>query len=82
MTFGGGCGCPRRAVMWEQSSGRGGGGPVRGEAGRASRKRHASRAEEVCGSGACVDRSAVDRERQGQACGIFLVKSHFFRRLP
>jgi hypothetical protein len=55
---------------------------VRGEAGRASRKRHASQAEEVCGNGASVDRSAVDRERQGQACGIFLVKSRFLRRLP
>jgi hypothetical protein len=48
-----GRGCRRRArqcgvhtVRWEQSSGRGEGGPVRGEAGRASRKRHASRAEE------------------------------------
>jgi hypothetical protein len=55
---------------------------VRGEAGRASRKRHASRAEDVCGSGASVDRSMVERERQGWACGIFLVKSRFFRRLP
>jgi hypothetical protein len=55
---------------------------VRGEAGQASRKRHASRAEEVCGGGASVDRSTVERERQGRACGIFLVKSHFFRRLP
>jgi hypothetical protein len=54
---------------------------VRGEAGRASRKRHASRAEEVCGGGASVDRSAVERERQGQTCGIFLVKSCFFYRL-
>jgi hypothetical protein len=55
---------------------------VRGEAGRASRKRHASGAEEVCGGGASVDRSVVQRERQGRACGIFLVKSRFFRRLP
>jgi hypothetical protein len=55
-----------------------------GEAGWASRKRHASRAEEVCGGGVSVDRSTVERERerQGRACGIFLVKSRFFRRLP
>jgi hypothetical protein len=54
---------------------------VRGEAGRASRKRHASRAEEVCGGDVSVDRSAMERERQGRACGIFLVKSRFFRWL-
>jgi hypothetical protein len=36
----------------------------------------------VCGGGASVDRSAVERERQGWAGGIFLVKSRFFRRLP
>jgi hypothetical protein len=36
---------------------------VRGEAGWASRKRHASRAEEMCGGGMSVDRSTVERER-------------------
>jgi hypothetical protein len=36
----------------------------------------------VCGGGASVDRSAVERERQRWACGIFLVKSRFFHRLP
>jgi hypothetical protein len=55
---------------------------MRGEAGRASMKRHASWAEEVCGGGASVDRSAVERERQGRTCSIFLVKSRFFHRLP
>jgi hypothetical protein len=27
----------------------------------------------VCGGGTSVDRSKVERERQGRACGIFLV---------
>jgi hypothetical protein len=158
-----GRGCRRRvhrrgahAVRWEQSSGRGGGGPVRGEGGRRGRDTLAGRRRTstgggraavwadgrallkggnggglrrrrvvwqgggrgpmrrleltgnrrrwqqtagprdaaavgvdqwrrmglVCDGGASVDRSTMERERQGRACGIFLVKSRFFRRLP
>jgi hypothetical protein len=49
---------------------------VRGEAGRASRKRRSSRAEEVCGGGASVDRSAVERERGRGGRAVFFWLSH------
>jgi hypothetical protein len=48
---------------------------VRGEAGWASRKRHASRAEEMCGGGMSVDRSTVEREMQGERA-VFFWLSH------
>jgi hypothetical protein len=49
---------------------------VRGEAGWASRKRHASRAEEVCGGGVSVDRSMVERERGRGGRAVFFWLSY------
>jgi hypothetical protein len=67
---------PMSSAVGRHGVGPGGGGPVRGRPG-GCRGRDTLAGRLVCGSGA-----SVERERQGQACNIFLVKSRFFRRLP